>query len=140
VLHGYRDLIACSGSIRDEAMAGAGLDTLESSRIARYQNYLRYRNGISNGHARVLSLHESGTCWRCPVLLDSADATRRLTAEIRRRGYNASNHYPALSFLFGGEMKKSEALSSRVINLWVGPETTQSDIDGTIAAVNDFKS
>lgn len=140
VLHGYRDLIVCSGGIRDEEAAGAGFDGLESNRTARYRNYLRYSNGISNEHVRVIPLHEGSTCWRCPALLNSASANRRLTAEIRNRGYNASNHYPSLSFLFGGnEVEHAEALSSRILNLWVGPDIVQSDIDGTVAVVNGFK-
>lgn len=141
VLHGYRDLIVCSGGIRDEAVAGAGLVALESNRAARYQNYLRYKNGISSEHARVLPLREGSTCWRCPVLLNSADATRRLTAEIRNREYHASNHYPSLSFLFGGyKMNNAETLSSRILNLWVDSTVTQSDIDGTVATINGLKS
>jgi dTDP-4-amino-4,6-dideoxygalactose transaminase len=140
VLHGYRDLIVCSGGIRDEAVVGRGLDTLESNQTARYRNYLRYKNGISNEHARVIPLREGSTCWRCPVLLDSADTTRRLTQELRHRGYNASNHYPSLSFLFGGNiMNNAEALSSRILNLWTGPAMTQSDIDGTVAVINGLK-
>ena len=86
VAKNYRDLIVCSGGIGDAASVATGFSGLDAVRISRYRNYVRYREGISIGHAKVVPLHKGSTCWRCPVLFDEADRARHITKALRSAG------------------------------------------------------
>lgn len=138
VAKNYRDLIVCSGGIGDAASVATGFSGLDAVRISRYRNYVRYREGISIGHAKVVPLHKGSTCWRCPVLFDEADRARHITKALRSAGIHASNHYFPLNLLIGGAPRPiSEDVSSRIVNLWADERTPSSIVEGAINIINN---
>lgn len=104
LIDSYKDLVVSPGGIADEKAVIAGIEALETNRKIRYENYRRYRTGISSQSVVIPLFHEGSTCWRCPLVFESVAQATYVTDALRAEGIPASNHYFPLSVLFGAPL------------------------------------
>lgn len=134
---GYQRLIVAPGSVADATAALDGLDRLDSIRQRRHARYRHYADGITSAAVTVPDLHAGSTCWRCPLVFESARLADTVTARLRAQGIPASNHYFPLSVLFGAEpCPEGESVARRIVNLWVDDSLTHEQAQQTIALIN----
>ncbi len=131
----YRGLITLSGGIQHPARLEAAMASLESERQQRLRRYSEYRQAIHG--AQVMECDGGETVWRCSLLFDTPSATVAATRHLRALDINASNHYFALSILFGWDhCPVAEDITRRVLNLWVSEAVSDETLQQTIKVIN----
>jgi dTDP-4-amino-4,6-dideoxygalactose transaminase len=137
MLDRYKSLIVAPGNIANQDAVIDALEKLTENREARYKKYRLYRDGISSRGVTVPYLHGGSTCWRCPVVFESASAASTVTESLRALGIPASNHYFPLSVLFGApSCPDGEDVALRIVNLWVDERMPSDTIQKTLDIIN----
>lgn len=137
MLDRYKSLIVAPGNIANQDAVFDALEKLPENREARYKKYLLYRDGILSKGVTVPCLHGGSTCWRCPVVFESASAASAVTESLRAMGIPASNHYFPLNVLFGSPgCPDGEYVALRIVNLWVDESMPSDTIQKTVDIIN----
>lgn len=137
MLDKYKSLIVSPGGIADEKAAIAGINKFQTNRETRYNNYLFYRTGIASKSVMIPYFHDGSTCWRCPLVFESASKATIATEALRAVGIPVSNHYFPLSVLFDTQTcPHGEDIALRIVNLWTDERMLADTIKKSVNIIN----
>jgi dTDP-4-amino-4,6-dideoxygalactose transaminase len=135
----YRPLIMRKGGVRDPHAALQALKRLAYTTERRYERYRNYREIIRCARARIPDFSPGATCWRVPVLLDTAKQAMMVTDSLRRAGFHASNHYFPLNVMMDEVgCPIAQSVARRIVNLWADDAIDEMAITATAQIINSF--
>ena len=103
----------------------------------RKENIMLYEQNLNNDKIKKLHYKDDIIYWRYPALfLGDRD---QLLEDAKKEGLIIPKHYKGLHQLMTGvELKNSEYVTSKIINTFVRPEISFSQINDTISFLNGY--
>lgn len=134
----YEELVVHQGDVSSPSQVKASI--LAAYEQREYRNAVRryYERNLDTPHLRIPNWPDGGTCWRWPLLVDTADRSKTLTRRLRQSGLPVSNHYFPLDILYSGDWNpNSTTQATRLLNLWVDATVTPATMKKTVRILND---
>jgi len=116
------------------------LGNLEENTLRRKENAKMYRKKLQHPYIIHPKYKYNGTIYRYSILL-KGNYQKKVTRELRERGYDASNlYYVPLHEMYLSNQKEeifknARYISRHILNLWVEPQITKEYIDGVCKTI-----
>jgi len=116
------------------------VEKLEENILKRKENARMYREKLRHSYIIYPEYKYNGTIYRYSILLKGR-YQKKVTEELRKSGYDASNlYYAPLHEMYLGDQKQetfknTEYISKHILNLWVEPRITEEYIEGVCETI-----